>query len=95
MDTLEKLQICTAYELDGQTIDHPPIGADDLARCTPVYEEMPGWQSNTAGCTSIDQLPAAAVAYVRRLEELVGMSAHIISTGPERNQNVIDVHPFS
>ncbi len=95
MDTLEKLQICTAYELDGQTIDHPPIGADDLARCTPVYEEMPGWQSNTAGCTSIDELPAAAVAYVRRLEELVGMSAHIISTGPERNQNVIDVHPFS
>ncbi len=95
MDTLETVRICTAYELDGETIDHPPIGADDLARCTPVYEEMPGWQAQTAGTTSLDNLPDAAVAYVRRIEELVGLPAHIVSTGPERNQNVISVHPFA
>lgn len=95
MDTLETVRICTAYELDGETIDHPPIGADDLARCKPIYEEMPGWQSQTAGTTSLDKLPAAAIAYVRRLEELVGLPAHIVSTGPERNQNVINVHPFA
>jgi len=95
MDTLATVHICTAYELDGKTIDHPPIGADELARCKPVYEQMPGWQSNTAGTTSIDKLPEAAVAYVRRLESLVGLPAHIVSTGPERNQNVISVHPFT
>ena len=95
MDTLESVSICTGYELDGVVIDHPPLGADDLARCKPVYEKMPGWQSPTAGITAMDALPAAAVAYVRRLEELVGLPAHIVSTGPERNQNVISVHPFA
>lgn len=95
MDTLETVRICTAYELDGQIIDHPPIGADDLARCKPVYEDMPGWQARTEGSTSMDELPAAAVAYIRRLEELIGLPAHIVSTGPERNQNVINVHPFA
>jgi len=95
MDTLETIRICTAYELDGQTIDHPPIGADDLARCKPVYEDMPGWQSATDGTTDMASLPDAAVAYIRRLEALVGLPAHIVSTGPERNQNVISVHPFS
>jgi len=95
MDTMETVSICTGYVLDGETIDHPPLGADDLARCKPVYEQMPGWQSPTAGVTSIDGLPESAVAYVRRLEELVGLPAHIVSTGPERNQNVISVHPFA
>jgi len=95
MDTLETVSICTGYELDGETIDHPPLGADDLARCKPVYEQMPGWRSQTAGVTDIDALPDAALAYVRRLEELVGLPAHIVSTGPERNQNIISVHPFA
>jgi len=95
MDTLETVKICTAYELDGQMLDHPPIGADELSRCKPVYEEMPGWQSRTEGATTVEELPAAAIAYVKRLEELVGLPAHIVSTGPERNQNVISVHPFA
>jgi len=95
MDTLETISICTGYELDGKSIDHPPLGADELARCKPVYEQMPGWQSQTAGVTSIDALPDAAVAYVRRLEALVGLPAHIVSTGPERNQNIISAHPFA
>jgi len=95
MDTLESVSICTGYKLDGAVLDHPPIGADDLARCEPVYETMPGWKSRTAGMTSMADLPEAAVKYVRRLEELVGLPAHIVSTGPERNENVIEVNPFS
>ncbi len=95
MDTLETVKICTGYELDGQTIDVPPIGADEFSRCKPIYEEMPGWQSQTAGVTKAEDLPAAAVAYIKRLEELVGVPAHIVSTGPERNENVISVNPFA
>lgn len=95
MDTLKTVRICTGYKLDGNTLDHPPLGADDLARCEPVYEEMPGWQAQTEGTTDFDKLPDAAVAYIRRLEELVGLPAHLVSTGPERNQNVINVNPFS
>jgi len=95
MDTLETIRICTGYELDGATIDHPPLGADDLARCKPIYEEMPGWQADTAGKKSFDELPEKAVAYIKRLEELVGLPAHIVSTGPERTETVIRVNPFA
>jgi len=95
MDTLETIGICTGYELNGELLDHPPLGSDELASCKPVYEFMPGWQAQTAGVTSLDKLPDAAVAYVRRLEALVGIPAHIISTGPERNENVISADPFA
>lgn len=95
MDTLKTVRICVAYELDGQQLDHPPIGADDLARCKPVYEDMPGWQAATAGATDANALPQAALDYIKRLEELVGLPAHIVSTGPERNETVVQVHPFS
>lgn len=94
MDTLDTISICTGYELDGNKLDHPPIGADELSRCEPVYEHMPGWQSETAGVTRLEDLPDAAVAYVKRLEELVGLPAHIVSTGPERSENVIVLNPF-
>lgn len=95
MDTLKNIKICVAYELDGVRIDHPPIGADELSRCKPVYEDMPGWESNTAGVTQAKDLPPAAAAYIKRLEALVGIDAHIVSTGPERNQNVFVQHPFA
>ncbi len=95
MDTLESIDICVAYELDGKRLDHMPIGADDLARCVPVYETMPGWQSKTEGETDWNKLPPNAVAYVQRLEELVGYPAHIVSTGPERSENIFKVNPFA
>lgn len=94
MDTLQTISICVAYELDGQQIDHPPIGADLLARCQPVYEQMPGWGSNTAGATSMDELPEAARQYIARLEELTGVAVHLVSTGPERSQNVVIQWPY-
>jgi len=95
MDSLKEVSICTHYEFDGQRIDHPPIGSDAITRCVPVYETLPGWQATTAGATSIDALPPAAAEYVQRLEALVGVPVHVISTGPERNENVIVQDPFA
>ena len=95
MDTLKTVKICTAYKLDGVEIDVPPLGADALAKCEPVYEEMAGWQAQTEGVTDYVKLPAVAVAYLQRLEELVGVPVHMVSTGPERNQNVIVELPFA
>lgn len=94
MDTLESLQICVAYELDGQSLDFPPIGADAYTDCKPVYESMPGWQSNTAGLTRFDDLPEAAQRYVKRLEELTGVPVHLISTGRDRNENIVVEWPY-
>lgn len=94
MDTLETIDICVAYELDGKQIDHPPIGADEFARCSPVYETMPGWKSSTAGATEITALPQPAQDYIARLEELAGVPVHLVSTGPERNENVVINWPF-
>ncbi|MFK7856922.1 MAG: adenylosuccinate synthase [Granulosicoccus sp.] len=94
MDTLESIDICVAYELDGKQIDHPPIGADEFARCSPIYETMPGWKSSTAGVTEIKELPQAAQNYIARLEELAAVPVHLVSTGPERNENVVINWPF-
>ena len=95
MDTLKTVKICTAYKLDGVEIDVPPLGADALFRCEPIYEELAGWQAQTEGVTDYANLPAVAVAYLKRLEELVGVPVHMVSTGPERNQNVIVELPFA
>ena len=94
MDELETVSICTHYRLDGQLIDSPPVGSDALARCEPVYEQMPGWQARTAGITSMQNLPAAAAAYVQRLEQLMDVPVHIISTGPERRENIVRHNPL-
>lgn len=94
MDTLETLRIAVAYRLNGELIDHPPIGADDFAKCEPVYEDMPGWQSTTAGLTQMSALPTAAQNYIARLEELTGVAVHLVSTGPERTENVVIEWPF-
>ena len=95
MDTMETINICVAYNLDGQQIDYPPIGADQFARCEPVYEQMPGWQANTAGVTEMSELPTAARNYIARLEELTGVPVHLVSTGPERNENIVIRWPFN
>lgn len=94
LDGLETIGICTGYLLDGERIDTVPVGAEKYVRCVPIIEEMPGWRENTAGITSPDQLPANAKAYIRRIEELVGIPVDILSTGPERNETIILRHPF-
>ena len=94
MDGLDKVNICTAYNYKGETIDTLPCGAEAIAECEPVYEQMEGWSESTVGATQRDELPEAALRYIRRIEELVGVPVHIVSTGPERSQNVFVKHPF-
>ena len=84
LDNLAELKICTAYRLDGKTLDAPPTEAAALARVVPVYETVPGWQAPTTGVRSFDALPAKAQAYLHRLAELTGAPVRLVSTGPNR-----------
>lgn len=95
LDGLPKIGICTGYRYDGQEIDTVPIGADNYARCEPIIEEMPGWQESTAGIRALDDLPANARAYIKRLEETSGVSVDIISTGPDRQDTIVMQNPFA
>ncbi len=94
MDGLETVKICTAYEFDGKKITSLPYGAEDMARCMPVYEELPGWSESTKGVRQYDQLPANARAYLDRMSALSGLPIDIISTGAERDDTIILRHPF-
>ena len=94
LDELETIKLCVAYRLDGRELETPPVDADALARCEPVYEEVPGWGTNTAGLTSAATLPKAARDYLSKLESHVGATVDIISTGPDRSETIISRHPF-
>ena len=84
LDALPQIQVCTAYHMDGERLDVAPVGADELARCQPVYETLPGWQSDTVGITAYEQLPEKARAYIAYLENALGLPIAIVSTGPDR-----------
>jgi len=94
LDGLPELKICTAYKLDGETLDSIPIDSDRWQDIEPVYETFAGWQEPTAGTTEMNRLPKAAREYIDAMEHLTGAPAHIISTGPERNENIIREYPF-
>ena len=95
LDGLEKIGICTAYGLNGVVTETAPLGADQYEQCQAIIEEMPGWEGITAGITNFNDLPDNAKAYIKRLEELVGVKITIISTGPERDETIILEHPFA
>ncbi len=95
LDGFEELKICTGYEMDGKTLDHLPIASEQQRRCTPVYETLPGWSQSTAGARSWADLPAEAVKYVRRLEELIGCPVALLSTSPERDDTILVTDPFA
>jgi adenylosuccinate synthase len=95
LDGLEKIGICTAYRLHGEITETAPLGADQYEQCQAIVEEMPGWEGTTAGITNFNDLPDNAKAYIKRLEELVGVKITIISTGPERDETIILEHPFA
>ena len=84
LDALPQIQVCTHYDMDGERLDVAPVGADELARCQPVYETLPGWQSDTVGITTYEQLPEKARAYIAYLENALGLPIAIVSTGPDR-----------
>ncbi len=86
---LDKVCICTGYELDGKVIDYPPSTVSKLARCKPVLIEMEGWKEDLSDIRDFDSLPEAAKAYVRKIEELTGVKVGIISVGPDRKQTII------
>lgn len=95
LDGLETLRIAVAYrDTNGAILTRPPQAAEDFTGLEPIYEEMPGWHESTADLTSFDQLPANALAYIRRIEALLGIPVDILSTGPERDSTMIVHHPF-
>jgi adenylosuccinate synthase len=94
LDGFETLKICTGYEVDGTTLDHFPSDAAAQAACRPVYEEMPGWSESTYGARSWAELPANAVKYIRRVEELTRTPVTLLSTSPERDDTILVTDPF-
>lgn len=94
LDGFETLKICVAYDLDGKRLDYLPTAADQQARCTPIYEEIEGWSETTAGARTWADLPAAAIKYVRRVEELIGCPVAMLSTSPEREDTILVTDPF-
>jgi adenylosuccinate synthase len=85
---LPEVKICVAYELDGQRIERFPAHADDLRRCRPIYETLPGWQTDVTGVRRLEDLPAGAQRYLDRIHQLVGRPIEIVSVGPDRAQTM-------
>ena len=83
---LDTVKICTAYELDGEKITEYPANLDQLRRCKPIFEELPGWTEDITGCRSLDELPKNARNYLERISELCGVHISIFSVGPDREQ---------
>ncbi len=95
LDGFDELKICVGYELDGERLDYLPTAADKQARVVPIYETMEGWQDTTEGARSWADLPAAAIKYVRRVEELIDCPVALLSTSPEREDTILVTDPFA
>ena len=95
LDGFKTLKICVGYELDGVRLDYLPFAADQQARCLPIYEEMDGWSESIEGARSWAALPANAVKYVRRIEELIECPVALVSTSPERDDTILVKDPFA
>lgn len=94
LDGFETLKICTGYRLNGKTLDYFPSSIADQANVEAIYEEIEGWKETTAGARSFKDLPAAAVKYIRRVEELIGTPVAILSTSPEREDTILVKDPY-
>lgn len=94
LDGLSELQLCTGYELDGNLIDILPMGAEEIARCTPVYETMAGWSDSTVGVTRYEELPVDAQKYLERIEQVTGVPVALISTSPDRDHTIVVTDPY-
>jgi adenylosuccinate synthase len=89
LDIFPTIKVCTAYRIDNTIYTNPPANAALLERCQPVYEELPGWQSETQNIRCFQDLPQKAKDYVRRIEELIGCPVALISVGPRREQAIM------
>ncbi|EWH08440.1 adenylosuccinate synthetase [Catenovulum agarivorans DS-2] len=96
LDGLKEIKICTGYQDENGNVSNvPPMAAEGYEKVTPVYETMPGWDDNTFGVTEFDKLPQAARNYIKRIEEILEVPIHIVSTGPDRNETMILQNPFA
>jgi adenylosuccinate synthase len=89
LDGLDKIRICTHYELDGKRIAYPPATVEEIARCKPVHEEHDGWKQDLSGITDASQLPPKARAYLARVSELAGARISLLGIGPSREQTLV------
>ncbi|MEX2409381.1 MAG: adenylosuccinate synthetase, partial [Rhodovibrionaceae bacterium] len=95
LDGLKELKICTGYEIEGERFDHLPARPTLQSKARPVYESLTGWEESTQGARSWAELPATAVKYVRRIEELIEAPVALLSTSPERDDTILMKDPFS
>ena len=95
LDGFEEVAICTGYRLGDQVLDYYPAHAADQAKVEPIYETMPGWSESTAGARSWAELPAQAIKYIRRIEELIQCPVTLVSTSPERDDTILVRDPFA
>lgn len=95
LDELETVKICTGYKLDGKTCEYPPLETELFEKCEPIYEEMPGWKTSTAGIRQFNDLPTNAQKYLLEVEKLAGIPIDIISTGPDRKDTIVLRDPFA
>jgi adenylosuccinate synthase len=95
LDGLDELKICTGYRIDGKELNHLPASMSQQARVEPIYESIEGWQDSTRSARSWVQLPAAAIKYVRRIEELIEVPVALLSTSPEREDTILVRDPFA
>ena len=95
MDTLPEVKICTGYTCDGKPYDHLPAALDLQEKLEPVYETLPGWQTSLEGCRDFNALPKNAMRYIRRIEELIGVPAAVVSTSPRREDTILVKDPFA
>ncbi|CAN5536351.1 adenylosuccinate synthase [soil metagenome] len=94
LDGLEEIKVCVGYELNGSYVDILPLDADDIVACKPVYDTLEGWSESTAGITSWERLPLNARRYLERVQEFIGASIDMVSTGPDRDHTIVLRHPF-
>jgi adenylosuccinate synthase len=94
LDGVDAVKICVGYEVEGRLSDILPVGAEELERCVPVYEDLPGWKESTVGVKRHAGLPKAARDYLQRIEALCGVPVDLISTGPEREETIVLRHPY-
>src|SRR3546814_8132371 len=95
LDGMDEIKICTGYKLNGQTYDDLPPHPQEQANVEPVYETIEGWSETTAGARSWAELPAQAIKYIRRIEELIQCPVTLVSTSPQRDDTILVRDPFA
>ena len=94
LDGLKELKICVGYDINGERFDYLPASSAEQAVAEPIYETMDGWSDSTRGARTFGDLPAAAVKYVKHIEELIGAPVTLLSTSPERDDTILMQDPF-